>query len=913
MTSSRITDETPDDLARVRQIEALVAALDEAATRVRAVAAAAERDLGTISARLAEDAALRDALRLAAAELAAIEERIGGASARAEIIERATALRADLTRLGDEQTALAGALASARSEVASLAAAVSAERQDLAEWTRTVRVELEQQLLGILTERPRPAAPALDAPGHASESPLSECDVPPISPVTCLAASSGASNAPEPRGRALFVRTCREAAAELARPDADVAAVLSRAALRIGRTRFEPVLVYYLLSRSAEPIPPALEADTSWNTAGVLFDFLDGLADGEGAHPRTFARFVRGMNADHHPRTEGLFRILGAAVQLLAFEEEEGAESTNGRWRIAFELADGLIAATAPRRDDIPAHIAHFRLHAAVFLSTTTSTDTLEDVRIRAAERLVSWGDPVPYDAVVAHAAGNMNFGPNVGHHNDAAYDLVRRLRKDVATGTLQESDALIQLDETLGWSLANRILAVLWHGTVRRHYLGARERLTRCLSERGGAAARLEGKRLGIVGQDGRVLLPGSDASSEDDQQRVVWFPAGASIGRSCIACSFPEARLLLDFGSDPFGRTAPWFPELELVRGVVVTHAHLDHIGGLLRLYGELGFDGPWYAHPANERIAALVLRDAVTVSASRTDSPYTEKTVARIMEHFEPIRPGETKSLGSGLDFTFFDAGHVSGSVQVLVRAGDTRLWYTGDFNPAPTLSVDVLQLPPKDVLESIDTLVVEGTNAFRNETITDADKAPQQLIDEITELLPGPVLVPVMSLGRAQEVVAALGGTDLRVGLFGLASKVTAAIGPLPRNVTAYRGSVEFLRPDTFDVLVASAGCLQGGPSQYLYSDSMISGTILTGYVFPGTPAFRDLATLRLVRFSAHATESDWLRFMEHFPNATRYLVHFPGDRARAREAGFVVPQPERLYPMQPASTTLSCAE
>jgi hypothetical protein len=71
-------------------------------------------------------------------------------------------------------------------------------------------------------------------------------------------------------------------------------------------------------------------------------------------------------------------------------------------------------------------------------------------------------------------------------------------------------------------------------------------------------------------------------------------------------------------------------------------------------------------------------------------------------------------------------------------------------------------------------------------------------------------------------------------------------------------------------------------------------------ILTGYLFPGTPA-RDLTnTLEKIRFSAHVNYRDWLLYLDKFPNAQRFLIHYPGDRNIELSANMVIPQLGKAY-------------
>src|SRR5690606_18185949 len=102
-------------------------------------------------------------------------------------------------------------------------------------------------------------------------------------------------------------------------------------------------------------------------------------------------------------------------------------------------------------------------------------------------------------------------------------------------------------------------------------------------------------------------------------------------------------------------------------------------------------------------------------------------------------------------------------------------------------------------------------------------------------------------------------------------------------------------------ERYDVLVASAGCLQGGPSRYFWGESGWNlPVILTGYLFPGTPAHAHAAEWPVVRFSGHASKRAWGEYVGRFPQARKVLVHYPGARRDGEAAGFLLPRVARVY-------------
>jgi Cft2 family RNA processing exonuclease len=365
--------------------------------------------------------------------------------------------------------------------------------------------------------------------------------------------------------------------------------------------------------------------------------------------------------------------------------------------------------------------------------------------------------------------------------------------------------------------------------------------------------------------------------------------------------------SRLLFDIGGDTYGRFPHWSPEMHDLDAVFITHAHHDHIGGLFHLFDELEYQGRWYADPVTIACTRLALEDSRRLlEGGDRLSASGKRLVDHVMNRAVPLSAGKAVAVGN-VAVTGYRAGHVIGSLQYLVEtyAGGIlrRVLISGDINPAVSLSVPALTLPPAALCEQVDALVVEGTNALRvDDPIVGGVGARHELLTLLDRQERWPVLLPAMSLGRAQEIIAALANTRWRVGVFGLAARMTEAMGiTLPSNVSLVASKWRDTARGEFDVLVASAGSLQGGPARFFQQDSGWDPPIIfTGYLFPGTPGFALADRYPRVRFSGHASAESWREYCAVFPNATRFLVHYPGAEAPAKASGFVIPRANRTY-------------
>jgi len=247
--------------------------------------------------------------------------------------------------------------------------------------------------------------------------------------------------------------------------------------------------------------------------------------------------------------------------------------------------------------------------------------------------------------------------------------------------------------------------------------------------------------------------------------------FLGGAqTVTGSKFLVEIEDRRLLVDCGlfqglKDL--RVQNWAPlplDVKSLDAVLVTHAHLDHVG-YLPLLVKAGFRGPIYTTSVTRALAEIILLDASHIQEedaklaaekgySKHSDPkplFTQDDARAAIQLFRTISVDKWQSLFEGVRFRFLASGHIPGSAFVDLDIGGERVLFTGDLGRRKPLI-----LRPPSVVKEADYLVIESTYGDRNHSKEPVLRSLRRKVEE-AYARGGDLLIPSFAVGRSQDVL------------------------------------------------------------------------------------------------------------------------------------------------------------
>ena len=261
---------------------------------------------------------------------------------------------------------------------------------------------------------------------------------------------------------------------------------------------------------------------------------------------------------------------------------------------------------------------------------------------------------------------------------------------------------------------------------------------------------------------------------ATPDTETPMVVTPRGGTrgVGGSCYQLDTEWNTYLIDCGLNQSGDGQ--FPDLrglglEDIDSVFLTHAHIDHTGGLpvLENRGLLDDDAKIIGTAPTLQLAQTLLEDSLKihlreVASGDREQQFDEDDVEALYRRFQPLdytdEPVELRSIVPDCEeaepttIRVGDAAHLLGSAWFAFESHGQRLVMSGD------LGGRAKHLPDIDTPPQADYLITESTyGATHSHTsITDASTELMNLVSEAVRK-GEPVLIPTFATGRAQTLL------------------------------------------------------------------------------------------------------------------------------------------------------------
>ena len=526
------------------------------------------------------------------------------------------------------------------------------------------------------------------------------------------------------------------------------------------------------------------------------------------------------------------------------------------------------------------------------------------------------------------------------------------RITKLLFDPAIGEVTALVE-DLIREYSISDQDNAILSEKTGWRFLIRRSPRDTELLEQINSILARRANERVRFYKEVGeKIFRPRLNKRTEVS---LVLLGGFNEIGRSCILVTTNESNVLLDCGINSFANDiltfAPRFDvtgvNIDDIDCVVLSHAHLDHVGFLPMLFKH-GYKGPVYCSEPTVPLTYLLLKDFLQhVGKLRFMNPNPDE-IEEVITHMIPLPYTVVTDITPDVRVTLANAGHILGSsiTHLHFGNGDHNLVYTGDFKFSKSLALENAHWN----FQRVETLLVESTLGGKEDILQSRDEMNHRLLDLIKSCLSrgGNVLFPVPVLGQSQELVLTL-SNFVKAGLLRERICIEKSIG---RASSIYESYMEYLSKeikqeidgysvDMFmppksqiveskrlrkgsHIIVSPSSMLTHGPSiRYFHQicDDPLSAIILTSQPFLNTPA-RSLiegkkevemegkrvnVECRVEGFTDFTNHSDYgqiLAYIKRMRQKLRKVIVNHGDKNKAQNLASSINRILRIHTQHP---------
>lgn len=210
-----------------------------------------------------------------------------------------------------------------------------------------------------------------------------------------------------------------------------------------------------------------------------------------------------------------------------------------------------------------------------------------------------------------------------------------------------------------------------------------------------------------------------------------------------------------------------------------VIISHAHIDHIGLLPKLVKD-GYKGKIFCTTATASLMRIMLLDSARIQEADVrytnkrrkeqgrelvEPLYTEDDALNVLPFLHTLEYNENHAIDEDIELMYTDCGHILGSAAVNLKLRENgkeiRLTFSGDLG---RYNDDILRSP--DVFPQADVIIMESTygDKLHDLVVPATEKVLQHIIHTCLEKK-GKLIIPAFSLGRTQELLYLLNRLEL----------------------------------------------------------------------------------------------------------------------------------------------------
>jgi len=237
------------------------------------------------------------------------------------------------------------------------------------------------------------------------------------------------------------------------------------------------------------------------------------------------------------------------------------------------------------------------------------------------------------------------------------------------------------------------------------------------------------------------------------------------------------PGKKVLLDcgmfqgLGKETLTLNKEWGFDPTEIDYVIISHAHIDHIGLLPKLVKD-GYNKKIICTTATADLAKIMLLDSAHIQESdvayinkqhkkdgreQVDPLYTVEDAQKVFPLLHTVDYNELYKVDDDIELLYTDCGHLLGSAAIHLKikehGKEVKLTFSGDVG-----RYNDMLLKKPEVFEQADFILIEST--YGDRLHDDVQPATEKLLQHIQHTCiekRGKLVIPAFSVGRTQEIL------------------------------------------------------------------------------------------------------------------------------------------------------------